>query len=158
VASSTLLKRFKSVRKGAVHDMRCQGESKRLIVLYCRLRPLTATSKTYLTLKGKRSVLSRHFPLAILQKVVKSTAKRGEKMAKIKKIRIQAGFTPELVEKIDKWASELSITRSQMVAMSCRAGITHIIAAVSPMDALTQEQLSQIMAAAEVKNEVSSDK
>jgi len=75
-------------------------------------------------------------------------------MAKIKKIRIQAGFTPELVEKIDKWAAELSITRSQMVAMSCRAGITHIIAAVSPEDAFTSEKLMEIIRLSQIETEV----
>jgi len=70
------------------------------------------------------------------------------------KFKVQTNFPVELVELVDKWAEKLGLSRSQMVAISCRAGITHIIAAVSPADAFTPEKLAEIIKLAQIETEV----
>jgi len=70
------------------------------------------------------------------------------------KFKVQTNFPVDLVELVDKWAVKLGLSRSQMVALSCRAGITHIIAAVSPQDAFTTEKLAEIIKLAQIETEV----
>jgi len=79
--------------------------------------------------------------------------KRGE-MKNTDKFKVQTFFNMELLELVDQWAEKLGMSRSQLVALSCRAGITHIIAAVSPQDAFTPEKLAEIIKLAQIETEV----
>lgn len=58
---------------------------------------------------------------------------------------------PEFDQEFTSWANRLGLTKSQFGAICVTSGLYHIIQAVSPVEAITPEQLVAIVQAAQSK-------
>ncbi len=53
--------------------------------------------------------------------------------------------TPEFLAEFEVWAARLGLSKSQLGSLCLRAGLNHIVQAVSPLDALRPGQLRQLL-------------